>query len=93
MLTICRSEEDKPSLSLYLSFRPQAGLAASIGGDFSSGPSVSADGKSGEETGDSATIEQLQDRIIQLEQELIDEEEKYEEQLEMEKVGFTFTLL
>ena len=34
----------------------------------------------------SAAVEDLEERIIKLEQELIDMQEKYEEELEMEKV-------
>ena len=65
----------------------QAGLAASMGGDLST-PSATARSSVGDGTDDEnvGTLEELQDRVIQLEQELVDVQERYEEQLEMEKV-------
>ena len=39
------------------------------------------------------TLDELQDRVIQLEQELIDAQEKHDEELEMEKVGWCLLFL
>ena len=67
----------------------QAGLAASIGGgDFDT--TSSSSGVVGGDSSTNETVDELQDRVIQLEQELIDAHEKYEEELEMEKVRFLY---
>ena len=67
---------------IILSYYHQAGLAASMGGDFSTPSS----GGAGDDSNTNSDVEELQDRVIQLEQELIDAQEKHEEELEMEKV-------
>ena len=64
----------------------KAGLSASIGGDFGAPSGGGGDGA----TSTNNTVEELQDRVIQLEQELIDAQEKHDEELEMEKVGGCF---
>ena len=61
----------------------QAGLSASISGDFSSSTA-----HGGDDASTDLTLDELQDRVIQLEQELIDAQEKHDEELEMEKVGW-----
>lgn len=68
----------------------QAGLSASINGDFSA---PSGGGVGSDDATTNSTNEELQDRIIQLEQELIDAQEKHDEELEMEKVGGSFVFV
>ncbi|XP_066914646.1 putative leucine-rich repeat-containing protein DDB_G0290503 isoform X2 [Clytia hemisphaerica] len=79
-------EKEKQQMKDDMATVLQAGLAASMGGDLST-PSTTARSSVGESADDEnvGTFDELQDRVIQLEQELIDVQERYEEQLEMEK--------